>query len=63
MTEKFKRTNIKVEIRDGMRLFTRTVFVNEKGHQFFKYGGQMCRIFKLENGCLHATFFNSVMYI
>lgn len=58
-----KRTNKKVEVRNGTRTIIRTVYLNEFGREYFKYDGKECYIYQKENGRYNAPWFNGVEYI
>lgn len=59
----YKRTNLKVEVQDGMQTIVRTVYELPDGRQFFKHNGEQCIIFCDEKGNYRAPWFPSVRYI
>ena len=63
----YKKTNKKVEVCNGTRFYTRTVYVNEFGQEFFKDNNEWHTIFMYTNKrgdtFPKAVFYNDVKYI
>lgn len=58
------KTNKKVEVRNGTRTYTRTVWVNEFGRECFKDGGEWNYIYKRSVGSgYNAPYYNGVRYL
>ena len=63
----YKRTNKKVEVCNGTKLYTRTVYVNEFGRECFKDGNEWHYIYMYTNKrgdtFPKSLFYNDVKYI
>lgn len=59
-----KKTDKKVEVRNGTQTFTRCVYVNEFGTEHFKYEGKFHHIFWSDYFKRYtAPYFGEVKYI
>ena len=60
----YKKTNKKVEVTNGCRRYTRTVYVSCFGNEYFKDGGEWNLIYKKTVGTgYNAPYYNGVRYI
>lgn len=60
----YKKTNKKIEVRNGTRTYIRTVYVNEFGAECFKDDNAWHHIFKRsERSGYNAPYYNGVKYI